>query len=184
MSTLRGRFSKVFLVIIFIILTTSQLVAKDRFIEIDRKVDSALAYMLREIPSTEILYQNAKGILVIPVITKAGFFLGGSYGEGAFRVGDKTLDYFNAIQLNYGLQIGGQQYSQVIFFMTEAAKNNFLTSDGFKFGANAEAAVFQEGDFVGVDSLSSKTDVIGVIFGQQGILVGATLAGTVYDEIN
>ena len=184
MSTIKGRFSLLALLVGFAVAFPGGLASKDRLLEIERKVDSAMAYMLQEIPDTEALVNNAKGILVIPVVTKAGVLVGGSYGEGALRIGEKTLEYYVATQASYGLQFGFQQYSQVLFFMTESAMNDFLISDGFKVGVNAEVSLFNDGDYVGLDSLSSKTDIIGVVFGQQGALFGASIEGTVYDELH
>ncbi len=183
MSNRAGHSSLWLVLVVCIYMTPAGLVASDRFLEIERKVDSAILYLLEEVPNSESLIKNAKGMLVIPVMTKVGFLLGGAYGEGAFRIGEKTIEYYSSSQANYGFQFGAQQYSHILFFMTDEAMNRFLTSDGFKFGVNAEASVLKESDFRGTDTISSKSDVIGVVFGQQGLMLGVSLNGTVYDEI-
>lgn len=164
-------------------ISTFELVAKDKFLEIERKVDSSLLFLLENIPNTEDLMVRAKGMLVIPTVTKASFVIGGSYGEGALRVGEKTLEYYSSAQFNYGLQLGAQQYSHVLFFMTDQALSKFYNSDGFKLGANAEAAIIKESDFIGIDTINVNSDVVGVVFGQKGLILGASLEGTKYTRL-
>ncbi len=164
-------------------ISTFELVAKDKFLEIERKVDSSLLFLLENVPNTEDLMVRAKGMLVIPTVTKASFVIGGSYGEGALRVGEKTLEYYSSAQFNYGLQLGAQQYSHVLFFMTDQALSKFYNSDGFKLGANAEAAIIKESDFIGIDTINVNSDVVGVVFGQKGLILGASLEGTKYTRL-
>ena len=45
-------------------------------------------------------------------------------------------------QITYGLQIGGQVYSQMIFFRDERSYNDF-TSGNFEFGAQATAVALR-----------------------------------------
>lgn len=52
----------------------------------------------------------AKGILVYPDVLKAGLVIGGQYGEGALRVGGKTVGYYNTVAASYGLQAGAQSF--------------------------------------------------------------------------
>lgn len=184
MTYIFGKVSKLLLVIGFIFgISSSGLVAKDKFLEIERKVDSSLLFLLEEVPNTEDLMVRAKGMLIIPVVTKASFVIGGSYGEGALRVGEKTLEYYSSAQFNYGLQLGAQQSSHILFFMTDQALSKFYNSDGFKLGANAEAAILKESDFVGVDTININSDVVGIVFGQKGLIVGASLSGTKYTRL-
>ena len=60
---------------------------------IDARVDSTLNYLYNRYPNTLQLRDRASGILVMPLVTKAGFGLGGSYGRGALRVQNTTVDY-------------------------------------------------------------------------------------------
>ncbi len=83
-------------------------------------------------------------MLVMPLVTEAGFGLGGSYGRGALRVGGTTVDYYSATQASFGLQIGAQQYAHVLFFMTEEALSEFRRSYGWAAGADLEYAVSEQ----------------------------------------
>ncbi len=156
---------------------------ENRFATIDRQVDSAIGYMLVNVPETEDLMERSVGMLMIPVITKGGFALGGSYGEGALRINGETAGFYSAVQVNFGLQFGVKQYSHALFFMNEGVLDNFRNKGGWKLGADSEAVVVTEGDHQSISSLDNLVEVVGVVFGQSGIHIGLSLEGTAYSEI-
>ena len=62
------------------------------------------------------LLDNAYGYAVFPSIGKGGIGIGGAYGKGAVYVKGKRVGLTSMSQVSYGLQLGGQAYSQIIFF--------------------------------------------------------------------
>lgn len=150
---------------------------------IDSRVDSALAFMQQEVPGTSDLIRQASGMLVMPLISEAGFGLGGSYGRGALRVGGATVDYYSAISGTFGLQIGAQQFAHTLFFMTPGALSNFRNTVGFSVGADIRYAVNTDAGNLGFDTATLSEPVIAVIYGQAGLIIGATLDGTRYTRI-
>lgn len=156
----------------------------ERASNIDQRVDAALDVMYAEIPGTRELAANASGMLVMPLVTEAGFGFGGSFGEGALRIGGATLAYYNAISGSFGLQIGAQQYSHTLFFMTNDALNRFRQSNGWAVGADVRYAVNTTGATLGVDTNTLTDPVIAVIYGRQGLIAGATLEGLRYTRLN
>ena len=122
-------------------------------------------------------------MLVMPLVTEAGFGIGGSYGRGALRVGGTTVDYYSATQASFGLQIGAQQYAHVLFFMTEEALSEFRRSYGWVAGADVKYAVSNNADTLSADTTTTLSPVIAVVFGQAGLIVGATVEGTKYNRI-
>ena len=150
---------------------------------IDARVDSAMNFMYSEIPGTRELADNAAGILVMPLVTEAGFGIGGAYGRGALRINGATVDYYSSTSATVGFQIGAQQYAHALFFMTEASLNEFRRSSGWVAGADLEYAISSQGGFVGIDSTTLRTPVIPVVFGQAGLIAGATLEGQRYNRI-
>ncbi len=150
---------------------------------IDARVDAAINFMYDEVPGTDELAFNAAGMLVMPLITEAGFGFGGSYGRGALRINGATVDYYSAIAGSFGLQIGAQQYAHTLFFMTEDALSEFRRGAGWAIGADVEYAVVSEGGNLGVDTTTLLDPVIAVIYGQAGLIAGATLEGTRYSRI-
>lgn len=150
---------------------------------IDARVEATLDFLDRNYASTRDLQQRSVGQLVMPLITEAGFFAGGAYGRGALLVNGVTVDYYSATQASLGLQIGAQQYAHVLYFMTEAALQEFRTSPGWEAGADIEYALNDRGANAGATSTTVLTPVIGVVFGQQGLLAGASIEGTKYSRI-
>ena len=76
--------------------------------EIDIEVTETINRFKREVKGGSKFLQRASGMLVFPSVIKAGFVVGGEYGEGALRVGNKTVDYYNTAAASLGFR-GGQR---------------------------------------------------------------------------
>ena len=77
--------------------------------EINSEVNAALELFLQQVKGGKELLNTAKGVLIMPNIVKAGLGVGGEYGEGALRIGGKTVDYYSIAAGSVGLQIGAQK---------------------------------------------------------------------------
>lgn len=150
--------------------------------KIDARVDATRDYLFSRYPGTSNLAQTAKGVLYMPLVTEVGFGVGGGYGRGALRINDVTVDYYSATSASFGFQIGAQQYAHAIFFLTEAALQNFRSSNGWAAGAGVEYATPEQGASIGKDT-TELDPVVALIFGQQGLIAGATLQGVKYSRI-
>ncbi|MDW3225656.1 MAG: YSC84-related protein [Paracoccaceae bacterium] len=150
---------------------------------IDARVVATLNEMYRQFPNTRNLADKANGMLVMPLVTEAGFGFGGAYGRGALLVNDVTVDYYSTAQFSGGLQIGGQQYSHVLFFMTEEALSEFRSSTGWAVGGDVEYVFSDVGDGFKADTTTTLSPVLAAVFGRAGLLIGATLQGTKYSRI-
>mgnify|MGYP003674590985 FL=1 len=150
---------------------------------IDARVNSTLNFMYAQYPGTRDLASKSTGMLVMPLVTEAGFGFGGSYGRGALRIGETTVDYYSSAAASAGLQIGAQQFSHVLFFMTQNALMEFRQASGWAAGANLEYALLEQGESLRAETTTSLAPVIAVIFAQTGLRVGATLEGTKYTRI-
>ena len=82
--------------------------------EINAGAGSTLDRLFRQIPGTRNVAAKAAGVLVFPTVVKAGMGVGGEYGEGAMRVGGRTVGYYNTIAASVGFQLGAQARSVVI----------------------------------------------------------------------
>ncbi|MGR3637333.1 MAG: lipid-binding SYLF domain-containing protein [Shimia sp.] len=151
--------------------------------EIDARVDATLNFLYSEYPNTTDLRDKATGVLVMPVITEAGFGFGAGYGRGALRINNTTVDYYSATKGSFGLQIGAQQHAHVLFFMTEGALSEFRRSSGWAAGAGMEYVVANEAGNMSAETTNLLAPVIAVIFAQAGLKVGATLEGVKYSRI-
>ncbi|MEJ6478358.1 MAG: YSC84-related protein [Octadecabacter sp.] len=150
---------------------------------IDARVNSTLNFMYNQYPGTRDLANKSTGMLVMPLVTEAGFGFGGSYGRGALRVGETSVDYYSVTAASAGLQIGVQQSSHVLFFMAQNALVDFRRSSGWAAGADLEYALLYRGESVRAETTTSLAPVIAVVFGQTGLRIGATLEGTKYSRI-
>jgi lipid-binding SYLF domain-containing protein len=150
---------------------------------IDARADQAFSFLERQYPETDALASKAAGVLMMPVVTEAGFLVGGAYGRGVLRIDGATVDYYSSTAASVGLQFGGQQYSHALFFMTQPALNNFRASSGWVAGADLEYAVPSNGGGLSTDTTALTTPVVAVMFGQAGLLAGASLEGTKYNRI-
>ncbi len=151
--------------------------------ELDARVDAARDFLRSNYPSLNELFQNSRGILYIPVVSEAGLFLGGAYGRGALRINDATVDYYSATRASIGLQIGAQQYAHALFFMTEQALSDFRYSSGWAASADMRYATPTQGGSMGTETTTQFSPVIAVVYGQSGIMAGASLAGVKYHRI-
>ena len=101
---------------------------------------------------------DAYGYAVFPSIGKGGIGIGGAHGKGEVFVGGKKVGKTKMSQITYGLQLGGQVYSQMIFFRDERAFDDF-TSGNFEFGAQASTTSGGGGNTSsGTDADSSKVN--------------------------
>ncbi len=89
-------------------------------------------------------FGKAYGYAVFPTIGKGGIGVGGAYGTGHVYEKGKYIGDVSMTQLSLGFQLGGQGFSQIIFFENAAALKTF-TSSGFEFGAEASAVAITAG---------------------------------------
>ena len=150
---------------------------------IDARVQATINQMYREVPDSRRLAEKASGMLVMPLVTEAGFGIGGSYGRGALLVNGVTVDYYSQAKASFGIQAGAQQYAHVLFFMTDEALADFRRSAGWVAGADVKYAVSTEGDRFTADTITTVNPVVAIVFGQAGLIIGATLEGTKYNRI-
>jgi lipid-binding SYLF domain-containing protein len=83
-------------------------------------------------------FSTAYGYAVFPTVGKGGIGVGAAHGSGRVYAKGKYIGDTTMNQVTVGLQLGGQAYSQIIFFQDERALKDF-TSGNFEFGAEASA---------------------------------------------
>jgi len=100
--------------------------------------------VFRDSPVVEPYFNKSYGYAIFPTIGKGGIGIGGAHGTGQVYQGNKLTGKTSMTQLSIGWQLGGQVYSQIIFFQDERAYNDF-TSGNFEFGAQASAVAITAG---------------------------------------
>ena len=161
----------------------SNAVGTDGGARIDARANATRNFMYQNYPGTRNLAEKANGMLIMPVVTQGGFFVGGGYGQGALQIDEISVDYYSATKGSFGLQFGAQQYAHVLFFMTNEALERFRRGSGWVAGADIQYAFNDEGAGLRADTTTSTAPVVAVIFGQAGLLVGASIEGMKYTRI-
>lgn len=100
--------------------------------------------IFQEAGESSRFFDNSYGYAVFPTIGKGGFGIGGAYGKGRVYEQGTYVGDTSMAQLTVGFQLGGQAYSQIIFFEDKRAFNEF-TSGNFEFGAQATAVAITAG---------------------------------------
>ena len=146
--------------------------------EINAGVNETLQRFYYMAPGSQHLAARAAGVLVFPTILKAGFGVGGEYGEGAMRVGGRTVAYYNVLSASIGFQLGAQARSVIIMFMTPLALANFQRVDGFRIGVDGSVVLVVVGAGGSIDTDKITNPVIGFIADSKGLMYNLTLEGS------
>lgn len=150
---------------------------------IDARVDATLAQMYSRYPNTRDLAAKSNGMLIMPLVTEAGFGFGGGYGRGALRINNVTVDYYSNTKASAGFQIGAKQYAHVLFFMTQDALEDFRRGSGWTAGAEIDYVLPDGGESASTDTNLLRKPILAAIFGQSGLYAGASLEGAKYTRI-
>jgi lipid-binding SYLF domain-containing protein len=151
--------------------------------DIDSGVAATLDRFFREVGGAYELANRAAGILVFPTVVKAGFGVGGEYGEGALHVRGRPVGYFNTVSASIGFQLGAQARSVIIMFMTEQALERFRRTDGWRVGVDAGVTLVTVGASGSIDTNKINSPVIGFILGETGLMYNLTLEGSKISRI-
>jgi lipid-binding SYLF domain-containing protein len=141
--------------------------------ELTANSQKVLDKMIATSSGIESYHKSAYGYVVFPKVTKAGFVLGGAGGKGIVYKDHEVVGSSSLKQASVGLQAGGQQYSEIIFFENEGAYNHFINGK-LKFDAQVSAVAIKPGvslDVAYVDGVAVFTQSIG------GLMFEASVGG-------
>ena len=111
-------------------------------VEADKFSDTIEVYQKSE--SVQPFFKSAYGYAVFPTVGKGGIGIGGAYGKGQVYKSGKVTGEASLLKATIGFQLGGQAFSEMIFFEDERAYNDF-TSGEFEFDASASAVAITAG---------------------------------------
>jgi len=114
-------------------------------------------------------FGKSYGYAVFPTIGKGGVGVGGAYGKGRVYAKGKYVGDTSMAQVTVGFQLGGQAYSEIIFFEDERSFKEF-TGGNFEFGADASAIAITA-------SANAKASSTGASAGASATKNAATTAG-------
>jgi lipid-binding SYLF domain-containing protein len=145
--------------------------------EIDASVDVALDRFYKDVKGAKEFAKTAKALLVLPGVTKGGFVFAGEYGEGALRIGGKTVDYYNIASASFGLTIGAQKKDIIIAFMTDEALKQFRATQGWEAGVDGNLALWDIGAGTRLDTTTMKDPIVAFVFDSKGFMADLSLKG-------
>jgi len=151
--------------------------------EIDASVNASLNRFVKQVNGAQEFLDSAKGVLIIPKVMQGGLVVGAEYGEGALRIGGKTVGYYNIIAGSFGYQIGAQEKDIILVFMSDKVLKKFRNSENWKAGVDAEVTVVKVGADESLNTMKFKQPVVGFVFGQKGLMAGATIEGSKFTKL-
>jgi lipid-binding SYLF domain-containing protein len=146
--------------------------------ELEAKARTALQQLFDTEPKAKELQYRAKTVLVFPDVLKAGFIVGAQGGKGVmFSPDGQVVGYYTIRAVSYGLQAGGQTFSQAMFLMTDSAISYLDSSDGWSVGVGPSVVVMDAGKAREMTTTTLQSDVYAFIYGQRGLMAGFGLQG-------
>jgi lipid-binding SYLF domain-containing protein len=112
--------------------------------QMELAVQEAILAIKDKDPGMEDWFKNSAGYAVFPRVGKGGIVVGGAYGKGLVIAGDRVVGDTSLTQGSIGLQLGGQVYSEFIFFRDQTALADFQRGN-FELGAQASAVAVTPG---------------------------------------
>ena len=100
----------------------------------DEKVREAIAAFKNKDPSMQAFFDHAYGYAVFPTVGKGGMGIGGAYGKGQVFQQGRVIGSVSLTQLTIGFQLGGQAYSEIIFFKDKSTLDEFTSGLDQKVG--------------------------------------------------
>lgn len=151
--------------------------------EINIGVDATLEQFRKEVPGGTEFLKKAKGVLVFPSVIKAGFGIGGEYGEGALRIDGKTVEYYSTAAASIGFQLGLQSKSIVLVFLANDALSHFRESKGWKAGVDGSVAIVEWGKGGDINTIDIEDPIVGFVFSNKGLMFNLTIEGSKFTKI-
>jgi len=124
-------------------------------------------------PGLQKFFDTAVGYAVFPSVGKGAVGVGGAYGRGELYEGGKLTGYCTLTQASIGFALGGQKYTELIFFETKAALDRFK-SGNFAFAAQASAVALKSG----ASTNAKYAEGVAVFtMGETGLMYEASVGG-------
>ena len=146
--------------------------------EIEIESDAALERFRKEVSGAEKFLQAAEAVLVFPSVVKAGFGIGGEYGEGALRIGGKTADYYSTAAASIGFQLGIQSKAVLLVFLESKALAEFRQAKGWEIGVDGSVALINVGAGGAIDTTNIKDPIVGFVMTNKELMFNLTLEGS------
>jgi lipid-binding SYLF domain-containing protein len=136
-------------------------------------IQDTIALFKKKDSSIEQLFSSSAGYVVIPTVGEGAFILGGAHGAGEAFEGGGYVGRVTVSEVSIGAQVGGQSYSQVVFFETPAAFKK-LKENSFEFAAEVSAVGADQGV---AKNAKFKDGVATFVIPKKGLMAAAAVGG-------
>jgi lipid-binding SYLF domain-containing protein len=145
--------------------------------KLEQQAHETIALFKKTDPDMKEFFDDSKGYAVFPKIAKGGFIVGGAGGKGVVYqrgpLGTTIIGYSTLSQGSIGLQIGGQVFSEIIFFQTDATLDSFKNGTT-TFAGTASAVAANAGASANADY---EAGVAIFTAGETGLMLQASIGG-------
>jgi len=138
-----------------------------------KEAKAAIAEFQKKDPSLTEFFDTAYGYVVFPKVGKGGFIVGGAHGKGVVYKQQKMVGFAKISQVTIGAQIGGQTFSQVIFFENDKVYESF-TKNAVTLTAQATAVMAESG---AAANAKYNKGVSIFVTGEEGFMLEAAVGG-------
>jgi len=145
----------------------------DELAKLKREVADTIASFKAADSTIGPLFDSASGYAVLPKIGKGGFIVGGARGTGLVYGKGELVGHVVMSQASIGAQIGGQSFSEVIFFETPEALKNFQASE---FTMTAQVGAVAAGEGVAKNAKYHQGVAV-ITLARAGLMAEATVGG-------
>ena len=152
--------------------------------EIDAAANAALDRFYNSVKDGREVAKQAKALLILPSVKKGALIVGGEYGQGALRIGGKTVDYYSMISGSIGLQIGGQAKDIIIAFMSDSALKKFRESKGWEAGVDGNVALIKMGGGESAITAMADEPIAAFVFDVKGLIADMSLRGAKFNKLD
>ena len=135
-----------FITLLVLVLVSGKVLAfePDTSDKMEMEVKRAILDIMIKDPGIKRFFDDSAGYAVFPSVGKGGIIVGGAFGRGLVIANDQVDGFAALSQATIGLQLGGQSYSQFIFFRDQTALDHFKRGN-FEFSAQASAVAIAAG---------------------------------------
>jgi lipid-binding SYLF domain-containing protein len=141
----------------------------------ESKTDTAsvVAKFKEKDPGLEKVFTESYGYAVYPTVGKGAIGIGGAHGKGEVFERGVLIGTSSISQVTIGFQLGGQAYSEVVFFKDKTALDDFKRGN---FELNAQASAIALTERASRD-LAYNRGVAIVTMGKGGLMYEASVGG-------
>ncbi len=152
--------------------------------EINREANAALRLFEEQVAGGKQFLKAAKGVFIMPNLEKVGVGpVGGEYGQGVLRIGDKSIGYYSLTGGSFGFTFGAEKVHLILIFMQDQALDKFRASSGWKTGVDGAVTFIDKGKEKALDTNTIKDPIVGFFFGEKGLMADVTVEGAKFTKI-